>query len=97
MHKFMTLTLPDGSVWGVPIDMIALHRAKNYAREFDGDVQKSLNEDTLPLFESDTYAIHDYAAGNMNWSDFDGHQQQLRPPSPPNFERAWLSASKGVA
>lgn len=52
MHKLMTVEMPDGSKWGVPVEMIARSRAAYYANEFDGDVERSLAEDTLPLFES---------------------------------------------
>jgi len=67
MHKYMTVTMPDGSIYGVPVEMIAHNRAKHYAHEFDGDIRASLEEDTLPLFESDDYEIQDWAVNNMNW------------------------------
>ena len=66
--KYVT-TMTGGSRWAVCVGDIALSRAEYYAKEFDGDVQKSLREDTLPLFESDEYEIEDWAQNNMNWSD----------------------------
>lgn len=90
MHKYMTIELPDGSKWGVPVAMIARHRAGYYAYEFGGDVERSLAEDTIPLFESDDYEIQDWAVNNMLWSDFDGHQVQLECAPSPDFERAWI-------
>lgn len=97
MHKYMTVTLPDGSVWGVPVDRIARNRAAFYASEFEGDVERSLAEDTLPLFEQDEYEITDWAVNNMDWSDFDGEQVKLDDAAPPDFDAAWLSAEKGFA
>jgi hypothetical protein len=41
MKRLMTITMPDGSKWGVPVDMIARDRAKHYAHEFGGDVERS--------------------------------------------------------
>lgn len=76
MHDLMTVELPDGSVWGVPVEIIAKHRAEHYASEFGGGVERSLAEDTIPLFESDEYEIHDWVA-QMIWSDFDGHQVKV--------------------
>lgn len=95
MHKFMTVELPDGSLWGGPVEMIARHRAEFYAREFGGDVERSLAEDTIPLFESDDYEIQDWAVDQMDWSDFDGHQVKLKGPADPDFNVAWLSGPKG--
>lgn len=97
MHKYMTIEMPDGSKWGVPVEMIARNRAAHYAHEFDGDEARSLAEDTLPLFESDDYEIQDWAVNNMNWSDFDGHQVKLEQAPTPDFQDAWMSGSKGYA
>ncbi len=95
MHKMMTVEMPDGSKWGVPVEMIARYRATHYAREFDGDVELSLAEDTIPLFESDDYEIQDWAVNNMNWSDFDGHQVKVESAPLPDFQEAWMNGNKG--
>ena len=97
MYKLMTLQMPSGDVWGVPVDMIARNRATHYAHEFDGDVERSLAEDTLPLFESDDYEIHDWAVNNMNWSDFNGHHVKVSESPAPDFEDAWLSGGKSFS
>ena len=44
MHKLMTVEMPDGSKWGVPVEMIARNRAAHYASEFDGDIERSIFE-----------------------------------------------------
>lgn len=67
-NKLLRIEMPDGSKWDVPVMIIAKNRAKYYKDEFGGDVEKSLKEDTLPLFIDD-YEIHDWAANNMNWDD----------------------------
>lgn len=96
MKKYMTIELPDGSIWGVPTEMIAKNRATYYApREFNGDVELSLAEDTIPLFEEDEYEIADWAVGNMNWSDFNGHQVKLKDANDQDFQEAWMSGKKG--
>lgn len=41
MYKLMTVRLPDGTVWGVPMAIIARNRAQEYAHELDGDVEKA--------------------------------------------------------
>ena len=95
MRKYMTVEMPDGSKWGVPVEIIARNRAEHYASEFGGDVDRSLAEDTLPLFEEDEFEIQDWATDNMNWSDFDGHQVKLSDAPEPDFELAWLQGDKG--
>jgi hypothetical protein len=92
----MTVEMPDGSKWGVPVDLIALDRAKHYADEFDGDVSRSLAEDTTPLFLESDYDIRDWAVNNMDWSDFKGHHYKVAEAPAPNFQDAWMSGTKGT-
>lgn len=94
MHKYMTIEMPDSSVWAVPVEMIALHRAKHYAHLYGGDVEKSLKEDTIPSFESDTDEIEDWAVNNMNWADFNGHQIKVSSPAPVDFQSGWIDGEK---
>ncbi len=54
MKLIMTVTMPDGSKFGVPVAMIARNRAEHYAHEFGGDVERSLAEDTVPMFDATT-------------------------------------------
>lgn len=63
------IEMANGERWSVPVRVIAHNRAKHYASEFGGDEERSLLEDTIPLFEDDNYAIEDWAKNNMNWSD----------------------------
>ncbi len=68
-NKVLRIDMPDGSRWDVPVMIIAQNRAGYYKDEFGGDMDRSLKEDTLPLFKEGDYEIHDWAANNMNWSD----------------------------
>lgn len=97
--RMIVLAMPDGSQYGVPVDVVARDRAKHYASEFDGDVERSLAEDTGPLFESSEYDIHDWAANNMNWSDVSAHARKLRdaqPPTKSDFQEAWVNGGNTV-
>lgn len=99
MKKYLAVTQRDGSVWGVPVDLIALNRAEHYKSEFGGDLGRSLAEDTMPLFEEDKYEIQDWAVNQMNWSDFNGHQKLLLPCSAlteQDFQDAWLGGDKHI-
>lgn len=69
MKENMQVIFRNGETWSIPVMDIAMNRAEYYAHEFDGDVQRSLNEDTIPLFEDD-FEIEDWAKNCMNWEDF---------------------------
>lgn len=94
MREKLTTVMPDGSVWAVPVSIIAENRATHYAYEYGGDVKLSLSDDTIPLFESDDYEIEDWAVNNMNWSDFDGHQEKISD-SKIDFQEGWAEGEKG--
>lgn len=95
--KMLTITTPAGDVLGIPVDVIARNRAAHYAPlEFDGDIERSLKEDTLPLFESDDFEIADWASNNMNWSDVAPYSRKLRSAPPANMQEAWISGPKEI-
>lgn len=95
MMKMLKVEMPDGSKWGVPVEIIAKNRAEYYADEYDGDVECSLAEDTMPLFESDDYEVEDWACNNMNWSDVNGYAKLLEP-SKCDFQEGWLYGEKSI-
>lgn len=96
MIKWLTVEMGDGSTWGVPLDVVARHRAERYADEFDGDVERSLAEDTLPLFEQVPFEAKDWAANNMNWSDVERHAKRLLFPGEPDFQEGWVNGRKEI-
>ena len=93
MKKYMTIEMPDKSIWKVPTAIIACHRATHYAQEFDGNFQKSMGEDTLPLFNSDEYEIEDWAQNNMNWKDVEKHAVMVSSGEI-NYEEGWANGEK---
>lgn len=92
--KHLYIDMPDGMTYGVPVELIARNRAEYYAhKEYDGDVAESLRDDTLPLFESNSYEIHDWAANNMDWSEVKGKAIMLTKKVPvSDFQDAWCNA-----
>lgn len=94
----LRVTMADGSVWAVPVMVIARDRAAAYAIEFEGDIERSINEDTLPLFRDDAYSIKDWAANNMNWDDvcLDAVQVQDPVTPAPDFQECWVNGDKEV-
>ena len=69
LKKKYKVELTDGSVYAIPMLVIALDRAKAYKADFNDDVVDSLEQDTIPYFLDSTYAVKDWASNNMNWSD----------------------------
>lgn len=96
MNKALDVTMSDGSRWRVPVDVIAHNRAEHYAHEYGGDVDRSLNEDTIPLFESDDYEIQDWAANNMNWEDVSAHAVQIAEPGAVDYQEGWVNGDKRI-
>lgn len=95
MKQRLIVEMPDGSRWGVPVMVIARHRAAEYAHEFGGDVERSLAEDTIPLFESDEFEIKDWAANNMNWSDVQQHAGRMAHSTvEPDYQEGWINGPK---
>lgn len=90
------ITMPDGSVWAVPLELIARNRAEHYKDEFDNDLEMSLNEDTWPMFESDNYEATDWAANNMDWSDVEKQAVKVKETPPFDFEEGWRNGEKRV-
>jgi hypothetical protein len=91
--KLYIVKMPNGESWSVPVSVIAWDRAKNYAEEFDGDVKRSLEEDTVPLFEEDNYEIRDWAQNNMNWDDVKEHAKLYSSPRAHdvNWQEGWCN------
>lgn len=94
-NRFLVVDMPDGSSWAVPVEIVARNRAANYSDEFDGDVERSLIEDTLPLF-ADSYEVEDWAANNMNWSDVSEFAKPVKPTAKPDYQAGWLNGEKRV-
>jgi len=97
MKKNYRVTMPDGSIWSVPVIVIARNRARYYAKEYDNDVDRSLREDTIPYFEDDSYNIIDWAAGNMDWADveFDAVMWDAET-NPPDYQEGWVNGNKEI-
>lgn len=93
----LRVEMEDGSLWDVPVSVIANNRASNYAGEFGGDVVQSLVEDTLPLFADDEYEIKEWAANNMNWDDVKHAAVCVDTIHvEPDYQDGWINGPKKV-
>ena len=88
--KNYVVEMEDGSKWAVPVRFIAEHRAKYFAEKDEVSLEKSLKEDTIPLFDEDDYEIHDWAANNLNFSDVKHVAKQIGMPDV-DYEDGWAN------
>ena len=91
LDRSYIVTMDDGSRWAVPIRTIAINRAKHYSHEYEDDVVRSLEEDTLPMFEHDFYEVHDWASNNMNWSDVEQSAKRVESADSADFHDGWMN------
>jgi hypothetical protein len=98
--KVLLVTMPDRTVWAVPVAVIAQNRAEHYAHEYEGTFEErigqSLIEDTDPLFASDDYEIVDWAANNMRWEYVQSKAWQVSGAPPVDYEEGWSNGRKVV-
>lgn len=94
--KVYVVEMPDGSQWGVPVDIIARSRAEYHAGLYGGDCERSLKEGTLPLFAEYPYMIEDWATNNMDWEDVASYAFNIRKAPPIDFDAGWYCGHIGV-
>lgn len=94
-NKRLRITMFDGSRWDVPVMLVARNRAEHYKSEFGDDIERSLTEDTIPLFKSDDFEIEDWAANNMNWDEVKAHANRVEDGEI-DFEEGWVSGEKEI-
>ena len=99
LPEFLLITQIDRSVLAVPVMEIARNRASNYKDEFGDDLQRSLDEDTVPLFMESNWEIIDWAQNNMNWEDVAGTAtvfSQAPTLTSGDKQDAWNGGSKNL-
>ena len=98
--RVLEITMPDGSRWNVPVETVARNHAEYYASfETGGDVEKCLREHSLPLLMADPLELHDWASGNMNWTDVAGvafPAAGKAKPAVDTFQEGWVNGGYRV-
>jgi hypothetical protein len=89
--KKYQVEMPDGSVWQVPVSLIAQDHAEYYAKVDNVDFDVSLRENTIPMFE-DEYEIRDWATNNMDWDDVKHMARQVKAPNDSvDYQEGWMN------
>lgn len=89
--------MTDGSIWAVPIGVIAQHRAEYYLENYAGrytSLEEAL-EDIEKLFEMDFYEIKDWAEDNMDWEDVEEHAHKVQETKI-DFQESWRHGYKEI-
>jgi hypothetical protein len=97
MKQSIQIEMPHGEIWDVPVMAVARDRATHFADEYDGDVERSLREETLPLFEYSDYEILSWAENNMNWFDVKEFAVKIKdvpPLTERDFQEGWTNGNK---
>ncbi len=94
--RMLTFELPSGEEFGVPVDEILLHHAAYYAdREFDGNIEASLNAGSIPYFDGDDWLLRDWASHWMTWAEVQHCAQKIKPAPDPDMQEAWFKSNAG--
>lgn len=100
-EKMYSVKMPDGSWWSIPADIIAIDRAKYYAKkdseDGDGDygtILKQEYEYVMSGSDDDYYELHDWASNNMNWKDVKDKAVRLQDPEPEpvDYQEGWVNS-----
>lgn len=89
---YMTIEMPDGCVWAVPIKLIA-NRYADYYEKRDKDYSKQQHFD---IAMEDDYLLKDWAANNMHWKDLSPYAVELESPRITDFEEGLCNGAKEV-
>ena len=87
--KFI-VTMPDGSSWAVPVQVIADNRDEAYGDE---------REDTVFRVRKcgmDPRDLKEWAENDMNWDEVEPYAQQVSGPCAPDFQEGWTNGEKEI-
>ena len=96
MKAVYIVSMPDGSKWSVPVSLIANNHAIAHSDEFDGDVDRSLREGTIPLFEGDFFEVEKWAENNMAWSEVRDKAKMYKRSCNLDYEYGWVNGEKQI-
>lgn len=91
MKKYYIFECSNGVKYRVPVMFIAQHRANYYKKEFNDDIERSLKEDTIPLFTDDEFEISDWARNSMNWEDVKHIAEIIKLEKELDMEDEWCN------
>jgi len=100
-QKYLRVTMPDDTLWDIPVNAIADSRAKYYAKndaETEGANYQTVYEEELAYTLDSDDELIDWASNNMNWSDVCINAQRVitGPPKQPKYQEWWINGDKEI-
>ena len=95
--KYLRVKFSDGSVWDIPVFVIAEHRAMYYAeKEGESPEQEAeILEREIKEAMDDENTLEDWAANNMDWTDVESKAERVVEPSVDHNEE-WTNTEKEI-
>lgn len=91
-NKQIHVTMPDGSVWAVPAELVAEPRARYYAKV---DASRGADFDEAYAHEmehADADDLIDWAHNNMDWEDVQANAKLVvTPDSHVDYQEGWVN------
>ena len=90
--KYLRTTMPDGSKWDVPAEVIAKNRADYYE-----DKEPGLYDSEYEFTMENDDELADWAANNMNWEDVESDAvKYCGGDNVDDFQEGWVNGEKKV-
>lgn len=90
--RIYAVHMGDGSIWGVPAQVIADNRAKYYADCDPNTTYQAEFDAMIEWFDSKDYEFQDWAQNNMNWDDVKEYAFLIKRDVPElDFQDGWVN------
>ncbi len=92
----LRVTMPDGSIWAVPVQIVADSRDAWFNAEQKSDGCK---EDTVKECRDcnqDEDDLADWAENNMDWIDVVPYAERVIGTGPPDYQEGWVNGDKQI-
>lgn len=100
MSLIIRVTMPDGSEWDVPADLVAHNRADSHASRLIGPIHGKAREAIYKMEKKYAFAHHneliDWATNNMNWADVKTAATMHKDAAAVDYEKGWNNGDKRV-
>ena len=89
----LNVTMEDGSVYSIPVQIIADNRDEYYFKEHKDE------EDTIKYIRNkslDSYNIKGWATNNMDWKDVSEYAEKVDCSKGVDFQEGWINGEKEI-
>lgn len=88
---YLRVEMPDGSLWGVPLHVIANDRAGFYEKKEPGAFN-----DEFQYTMTDSYQAIDWAQNNMCWKQLEAHAFKIEEAPVPDYDEGLMNGAKKI-